>query len=350
MKYLISLTAIVVAVLASCTDSNDDVVPVVKKIQGEKVGVELVLIQSDRKKFEKVDDSIISLRKMGAAGGANYALRFKDDAAFTAAIRELEHQQFAQATVGSIQSPISVKLRRAASSPIAFPSQFRSLEDVYTDALMEAESYYERVGGYEEFKEKYSCLYFPEEEGDYSAFRPVSNIVVARLVNPEGYVVIGNKIVNKRDIFTYGQLKKMGLTMPEEKSEVRIGVNTSSLEVNKLSTKYNDRRDRKLWVNVNRKADKFHDHDNVYMFFPYMEVEVCFRKKAAFGVWYNYYSSTSLTLRGELSDVKYKSGYSSHDYQWRGIPRFFSTLATVEYRGIPGTFDFYINYDATQQN
>lgn len=53
MKYLISLTAIVVAVLASCTDSNDDVVPVVKKIQSEKVGIELVLIQSDGKKIRE---------------------------------------------------------------------------------------------------------------------------------------------------------------------------------------------------------------------------------------------------------------------------------------------------------
>jgi hypothetical protein len=46
---------------------------------------------------------------------------------------------------------------------------FYSLADYYLDAMGEAESYYEREGEYEEFKEKYNELYFPEYEDDYSA-------------------------------------------------------------------------------------------------------------------------------------------------------------------------------------
>lgn len=344
MKYLVSLTAIVVAVLASCADSNDDVVPVVKNIQDEKEGVELVLIQSDGKSFEKVDNSVVSLRKAETSEGVNYALRFKDDAAFTAAIWKLEHQQFAQATVGSTQSPTGVKLKRADSSPIALPLQFRSLEDVYIDALKEAESYYERAGGYEEFKAKYNNLYFPEKENDYSAFRPVSSKAVARLVNPDGCVVIGDKVVDKKDIFTYSQLEKLGLTMPKEDSHSQL--RSGAMDVNKLSTKYNERRDRKLWVNVQMTSILLPNTPNIRI--PMLEIEVCFRKKGILGVWYNYWSQTSLVLRGSITGVDSKSGYSSHDYRTDNYGRLknINTTATVEYRGIPGTFDFVVYSDA----
>jgi hypothetical protein len=52
---------------------------------------------------------------------------------------------------------------------------FNSLFNIFSKAMDEAESYYDRSGGYEEFKAKYSALYFPEEGDDYSAYRQKSN-------------------------------------------------------------------------------------------------------------------------------------------------------------------------------
>lgn len=343
MKKCIFAIAVVAAVLTACADDNNDAMPVAKGSVDEKVRVELVLINSDGKSFEKVDNKAVLLRKAGVSVATNYALRFKDEAAFSAAIREFEHFQFAP-LAGSEQSLTGVKLKRADSTPIALPSQFRSLEDVYIDALKEAESYYERVGGYEEFKAKYNNLYFPEKENDYSAFRPVSSKAVAQLVNPDGYVVIGDKVVDKKDIFSYSQLEKLGLTMPKEDSHSQL--RSGAMDVNKLSTKYNERRDRKLWVNVQMTSILLPNTPNIRI--PMLEIEVCFRKKGILGVWYNYWSQTSLVLRGSITGVDSKSGYSSHDYRTDNYGRLknINTTATVEYRGIPGTFDFVVYSDA----
>ena len=70
---------------------------------------------------------------------------------------------------------------------------FHSMYDDYVNALNEAESYYERHGGYEEFKEKYSMLFFPEEGDDYCAYLPISRKNVAKLVNSNGDVIIGDE-------------------------------------------------------------------------------------------------------------------------------------------------------------
>ena len=87
---------------------------------------------------------------------------------------------------------------------------FHSLYDDFTNAMNEAESYYDRLGGYEEFKEKYSMLYFPEEGDDYSAYLPVSDKNIAKLLNSKGEVIIGGNTVNLLDISSYEQLKQLG--------------------------------------------------------------------------------------------------------------------------------------------
>lgn len=70
---------------------------------------------------------------------------------------------------------------------------FYSLYDYFTDAMNEAESYYDRPGGYEEFKAKYAMLYFPEEGDDYSAYLPVKDQKIAKLLNANGEVSINGK-------------------------------------------------------------------------------------------------------------------------------------------------------------
>lgn len=131
--------------------------------------------------------------------------------------------------------------------------------------------------------------------------------------------------------------------MPEENiSNLRNG--NVGLEINRLSTKYNSRKDRKLWVKVHRKGFKLPDPSGISI--PYMQVEVCFRKKGFLCKWYNYWSETTLRLRGTTFGVDSKGGFSSHDYIMNYSPGGIVRIeATVEYRGIPEAFKFLINFD-----
>jgi len=97
---------------------------------------------------------------------------------------------------------------------------FYSLYDNFSDAMKEAESYYDREGGYEEFKAKYSSLYFPEYEDDYSAYLPVSDKNIAKFVNKDGDVIIGEENVTFKNIKSYNDLIEAGY-VPDPK-EVKL--------------------------------------------------------------------------------------------------------------------------------
>lgn len=86
---------------------------------------------------------------------------------------------------------------------------FKSLYDIFVEAMNDADSYYDREGGYEEFKEKYSPLYFPEVMNDYSAFLPVSDANLARFLNKNGEILINDKIVNMKNLSSYAQLENL---------------------------------------------------------------------------------------------------------------------------------------------
>ena len=73
---------------------------------------------------------------------------------------------------------------------------FTSIYDVFVDAMKNAESYYDREGGYEEFKEKYSTLYFPETEDDISAHLPVSDPYLSKFLNQDGEIIIAGETTN----------------------------------------------------------------------------------------------------------------------------------------------------------
>jgi hypothetical protein len=102
---------------------------------------------------------------------------------------------------------------RVNDNTFEFPTDFKSMYDEYKEAMNVAESYYEREGGYEEFKEKYPNFYYPEEGKDFSAYLPVSNVNLAKFITPEGNVMIGNKVYNMCDINSYSQLDSLGLTL-----------------------------------------------------------------------------------------------------------------------------------------
>lgn len=215
---------------------------------------------------------------------------------------------------------------------------FISLYDEFVSAMDEAEKYCDTKEGYLKFKEKYSSLYFPEYGDDYSAYLPVENKYVAKLLNSKGEVMINGNIVNLIDIHSYKQLVVLGLTPPEDDSKSVTIRSVNYLELNELTEKFNSDYTRKLWVLVK--------------LFPsstpavreYVKVEVCFRKKGAFGIWYNY--SDSETRLGPSAEVYNTcTGYSSHDavyykgegnYNENGTyiwPTIKMTLC-VQYRGI----------------
>ncbi len=216
---------------------------------------------------------------------------------------------------------------------------YYSMYNYFVDALTEAEEYYEKgPDGYEEFKAKYSTLYFPEYENDYSAYLPVSDKNVAKFLNSSGDVIIGGETKNLIDITTYSQLEELELSIPKDSG---IELRSEEDNTNKLSTVYGKRR--KMWVNVRRKL-RSPDGD------PAVQIEVCFRRKT-WGIWYNYVAST--TIGGFFSvfnPTRSKKNVSSHDYYigipitkwgyWPGI----SHDAWVEFSGIPGRFHFKVDF------
>ena len=101
---------------------------------------------------------------------------------------------------------------------------FTSIYDVFVDAMMNAESYYDRKGGYEEFKEKYNTLYFPETKDDISAYLPVSDPYLAKFLNKDGEIIIAGKMINMIDISSYDQLKELNLTPPEDSEDESVAV------------------------------------------------------------------------------------------------------------------------------
>lgn len=185
---------------------------------------------------------------------------------------------------------------------------FISLYDVFVDAMNNAEYYYERPGGYEEFKKKYNVMFFPEYEDDYSAYIPVSNKDLAKLADKNGDVIISGERISVIDIFSYEQLQQLGRTPPSNAVTLR-----ATTGVNKIAEEVVG--ENKVWVN-----------SNLFSGNSLVNVEVCFRKKGLLGVWYNHNSGTSaqITEAGfpypslrDYDDTHYEEfGFSSHDYHY----------------------------------
>lgn len=193
------------------------------------------------------------------------------------------------------------------ASEISFKEEgFRSMYDVYGEALEDAPDYYESWEGYAAYKEKYSSFYFPEVGDDYSIYLPISDKNIAKLANEDGFVMVDGELVDCKDISTYEDLERLGLTPPNEKAR-------SSKEIF-----YRKDGKQKLWINYSQDSPIAEIH-----------MEVCFRQKKL-GVWFNRKASTTLTLAkcdcNIISDPispynigSYWAGsksdeFSSHDY------------------------------------
>ena len=199
---------------------------------------------------------------------------------------------------------------------------FKSLYDEFHKAMAEADDYYQREGGYEEFKAKFPNLYYPEYEEDYAAFLPVSDEAVAKLLNTEGKVRIAGEEVDYRDVRSYDKLVELGLGMPEYNTLANSETKAFSDFVTLTEERQNVNSKRKAWI-TRRGID--YPEASVKI----GRVDLCFRKKGILG-WYNgKMISRSYTLSAGFSPGEYAKHYhpfyindsSPHRYiaQWRPI-------------------------------
>lgn len=215
---------------------------------------------------------------------------------------------------------------------------FRSMYDVFVEAMNEAENYYDREGGYEEFKEKYSSLYFPEEGDDYSAYLPISDKELAKIADENGDVIIGDNIVSLKDITSYKELEDLGMTPPND-NMLRATSGTNGIAEEETANN-------KVWV----KCKNTHDNG-----IPIIQVDVCFRKQGLFGVWYNHNSTTKATLSSGygvgpyVGTITQCTGFSSHDYKYArysdGINKLeVKKTVIIEHWGTGKTLTLYLDY------
>ncbi|MDO5663746.1 MAG: hypothetical protein Q4G63_00640 [Bacteroidia bacterium] len=144
---------------------------------------------------------------------------------------------------------------------------FKSIFDEYNEAMRVADEYYQREGGYEEFKKMFPNLYYPEHGEDYAAFLPVSDEAVAKLLNKEGKVIINGKERDLRDIFSYDKLQELGLALPSQSEIASTRFISTSPVINPevaynvvLTTskvRYNNRR--RMWVTIRGIEKELHN-------------------------------------------------------------------------------------------
>lgn len=205
---------------------------------------------------------------------------------------------------------------------------FYSLYDYFIDAMNEAESYYDRPGGYEEFKAKYSMLYFPEEGDDYSAYLPIKDKNIAKLLNSNGEVSINGKTINLKDISSYKQLVDLDFAPVEE--DYTVPTTRAGYPLNELpEVRCNDRR---LWVRTEVRGGSSPGVAEE------IAIQVRFRKKGLFGKWYNYGSTTYLKFEPNGRELSIKDQNSTHEYKWarvfqngQRVP--FQALCSVKFQG-----------------
>lgn len=296
-----------------------------KKILFVMMLVTLFVACSDNSEIEAISDKYVA-----DTGEMTKMLSFTDQKDFLSAVEALENGQ---------------PLTRVASD-------FKSLYDEYEMAWEIEEEYYTSMEKYNEFKKMFPHLYFPEYEEDYSFFLPVSDENVAKLINPEGNVIIGGKVVNCIDIKTPQDLLKLGKLYPGD--EVTRGLVSDPALQNKVYTNsipkiYNQDNDRRMWVET-----------RAVMKGGYFTTLVCvhFNKKPPLGGWKRYKSNVTL-----LGTLAFASGYQLNfnaasttrgkgEVQFPASDRYCpsGTRCTgqrldIEYQGIEGRFHLNVDTD-----
>ena len=174
ITFLTVMGLIIVTIMNSCTNEKIDDLTQNKETADQTVNFLSHLIN--------VEDGMLS---------------FENESELKSIILEMKNNEKNKTRMGSIE------LYLQTSDLATDIKGFKSLYDTYEEALDVAVSYYEREGGYEEFKKRFSSLYFPEHKDDYAVYLPVTDETLAKLLNVDGYVIIGDKKINMKDISTY---------------------------------------------------------------------------------------------------------------------------------------------------
>ena len=282
-KYFFTILVVTGLFLASCSNELDDVQIIIPESQENQLGI----------------------------GQTDGILSFDSEATFREAIEKVRNNE----------SLFSVLTRSTGDD-------FSSLFAEYDQAMEEADLYYQREGGYEEFKQKFPNLYYPEYEDDYAAFLPVSDEAIAKLVNPEGKVIINGEEKDMRDVFSYEKLRELGLAMPIDevfnpttRSSGRYpGRLKASVRYDEILTiskrKINSKR--RMWVTIRGIVNSEYPH------FPFKQarIDVCWRKKGAVA-WYNgklHGHPTIVDILGEEYQLDKKYEYSPMKFTVISIP------------------------------
>lgn len=296
----------------------------------------------------KITGSKLKSSNNGNSNEEEYVLQFRDEKTFEQTIDVLDG--------------MSMDERNEWSEQL---TNFTSAAQLYEQAMAEAESYYDRPGGYEEFKAKYNMLYFPEYGDDYGAYLPYKNDIEIFCANENGRLMIGEEVINIDPLTTYDELIETGRAM--------IEVEPSGLfDLEKMDSLLNQTNTTRAVLGDNVRIDAFNitpvnawqkmvvgdtqwQHSTGWLqegkykiiikftrkysatrhfvvlpdgFRVQWHLEVAFRKKGFLGAWYNYRNNSDVTVNLTFFD---KNGLPTNQRQ---------TLRNVE-QGFMSSHDMY---------
>ena len=230
---------------------------------------------------------------------------------------------------------------------------FESLNSVYEKALDEvtamedvtAEEYYSLKKTYQ------NSLYFPEYKEDYGFYLPVSREEMASVLNRNGEVMIGEEILNLKDIFDYYDLQLTGKALYDLEIQPRLG-NKDYIGA-QYDSGWKELGNRKFKLKAGRRIMDVKKTELT------LHLEISFRKRGAFG-WMNYRETTQTSgfyspflapAPGAGKFYKEETGRSSHDhYIERGNPILWevaqidSNGQVIKKRGVRITGNFTVKF------
>lgn len=225
---------------------------------------------------------------------------------------------------------------------------FISLNSIYEKALDEVTIMEGTAEDYYNLKDEYqSYLYFPEYKEDYGVYLPVGDEEVASVLNKNGEVMIGDEVINMKDIFSYGDLQLTRNSLYD--LEVLPRLSNKDYIGNQYDSGWSEHGSRKCKLKAGRRIMDVKKTEIA------LHIEISFRKKGVFG-WMNYKETTQTTgnygpQQGPVFDTFYQeeTGRSSHDhYVARGSHNWWIAGVTKTAPKIDGNFTVkYVGFNVT---
>lgn len=216
-------------------------------------------------------------------------------------------------------------------------ANFKSMDQLYIQAMEEAENLTFTEQEYNNYKKKYSqILYFPQYKDDFGGYVSLRQRNFAYIANANGCYMIEDEVIKAPRIENYTQLQESGQGLYENTnlqphSASASGLKNSWMEEVGINDIYAGSLE-SIWYIAGRdngKRIKFRvsrlivPQPTSLVGRPYLtgaeaklEVRIAFRKKGFLGAWYNYSSETSTTMKFSINNVErfQKEGYSDHNW------------------------------------